>query len=213
MLSLRPGCQPLRSCADSLTRRGDGEISSASRHVLLHASGSRRHRCPRPNARPASGSRMPFGEGRLPSQDRPRVRHDHSSRLPDSTRTRQAPPVTRGHRDLRVRVRPLPGPLRGVLPPRPGDPITPAHASPERRSAHPERGGGLAPRRGRRRDGHRGRGRSGTALHRRGRDDRGARCAFRRSRSPIPASSRSPSPVKPITCRSEATRVFDYAVQ
>ena len=38
-------------------------------------------------------------------------------------------------------------------------------------------------------------------------------CAFRRSRSPIPVSSRSPSPVKPITCRSEATRVFDYAVQ
>ena len=38
-------------------------------------------------------------------------------------------------------------------------------------------------------------------------------CAFRRSRSPIPVPSRSPSPVKPITCRSEATRGFDYAVQ
>ena len=38
-------------------------------------------------------------------------------------------------------------------------------------------------------------------------------CAFRRSRSPNPVPSRSPSPVKPITCRSEATRVFDYAVQ
>ena len=43
--------------------------------------------------------------------------------------------------------------------------------------------------------------------------DPNAHCAFRRSRSPIPASSRSPSPVKPITCRSEATRGFDYAVQ
>ena len=38
-------------------------------------------------------------------------------------------------------------------------------------------------------------------------------CAFRRSRSPNPVPSRSPSPVKPITCRSEATRGFDYAVQ
>ena len=40
-----------------------------------------------------------------------------------------------------------------------------------------------------------------------------ALCAFRRSRSPNPVPSRSPSPVKPITCRSEATRGFDYAVQ
>ena len=39
------------------------------------------------------------------------------------------------------------------------------------------------------------------------------KCAFRRSRSPNPVPSRSPSPVKPITCRSEATRGFDYAVQ
>ena len=38
-------------------------------------------------------------------------------------------------------------------------------------------------------------------------------CAFRRSRSPNPVPSRSPSPVKPITCRSEATRGFDDAAQ
>ena len=49
--------------------------------------------------------------------------------------------------------------------------------------------------------------------HRRRVRTKQAKPSFRRSRSPIPVPSRSPSPVKPITCRSEATRVFDYAVQ
>jgi len=38
-------------------------------------------------------------------------------------------------------------------------------------------------------------------------------CVFRPSRSPVPGASRSLSPVKPITCRSEATRGFDYACE
>ena len=54
------------------------------------------------------------------------LHHKGTSRLPKSTRTRQAPPVNRGRPDLPVRISPLPGPLRGFLPPVPGIPNRPA---------------------------------------------------------------------------------------
>ena len=56
------------------------------------------------------------------------LHHKATSRLPKSTRTRQAQPVNRERPDLPVRISPLPGPLRGFLPPVPGiQPDPPAH--------------------------------------------------------------------------------------
>ena len=59
------------------------------------------------------------------------LHHKATSRLPKSTRTRQAQPVNRGRPDLPVRISPLPSPLRGFLPPFRGSnqtrPLTSAH--------------------------------------------------------------------------------------
>ena len=61
-------------------------------------------------------------------QDAPPHKEPPGHRIPTSTRTRQAQPVNRGRPDLPVRISPLPGPLRGFLPPVPGiQPDPPAH--------------------------------------------------------------------------------------
>ena len=64
-------------------------------------------------------------------QDAPPHKEPPGHRIPTSTRTRQAQPVNRGRPDLPVRISPLPGPLRGFLPPFRGSnqtrPLTSAH--------------------------------------------------------------------------------------
>ena len=141
MLPLRPGCAPskLRRLPHSKGRCGDFkrlEKHPASRLRLPSLPLPSTERAPRKRFAHALRRRTPAFAGPTPRTTRPRVATSRLDPHPPSATRHQG-----GHRDLRVRARPSPGPLRGAPKRHPQSAMrfataTHEHTSSDRESEH-----------------------------------------------------------------------------